>query len=228
MTIALRHRTGRLAAGAAVLALTATLSGCWSGFNAQTSDQATQAVGNGANAEVGAVLVRGATWVRSLENLSNATLVATFVTTDGEPDALVKVDVEPPTTTGITGGSLTIPARGSARTGYLSPNFVNVFGLEAWPSAFVPTTFTFEKAGPVSVDVLAVPAAGQYADVVTQLPRQLAVQRLISGAQRVQERRQARGEVLEQAQTPEPDASATGPTAEASPLATAEESPAAE
>jgi hypothetical protein len=35
------------------------------------------------------------------------------------------------------------------RTGYWSPNFINAFDLQAFPSTFVPTTFTFERAGTV-------------------------------------------------------------------------------
>lgn len=175
MSITRRH----FAAVAAAALLVPTLSGCWSGFDAQTSQQANQAVGNGTNLATGDVEIRGAIWVRNTANPSEATLVATFLNGAETPDQLVKVEVQPPSPTGITAGELEIPIAGSVRTGYWSPNFINVFGLQAAPSSFVTTTFTFENAGSVTGDIMTVPNTGQYQGVVVSLLEQRKLQEFV-------------------------------------------------
>lgn len=172
----------RLAAVAAAAVLVPSLSGCWAGFDAQTSMQANQAVGNGTNMSTGDMEIRGATWVRNVANPEEATLVATFVNNGDLPDKLVKVDVEPTSPMGITAGAIDIPTVGSVRTGYWSPNFVNAFRLQAFPSTFVPTTLTFQNAGTVTADVIAVPNTGQYQGVVVALADQQELQALVSGS----------------------------------------------
>jgi len=174
----------RVAAIAAAAILVPSLGGCWQGFNAQTSQQANQAVGNGANLTTGDVEIRGATWVRNGLNPQEATLVATFINNGDEPDRLVKVEVQPTSPTGITGGALELATSGSVRTGYWSPNFINAFNLQAFPSTFVPTTFTFERAGTVTGDVLAVPNTNrQYEGVVVSVREQLKLQRFVDKAE---------------------------------------------
>jgi hypothetical protein len=170
----------RLAAVAAAAVLVPSLSGCWAGFDAQTSVQANQAVGNGASLSTGDMQILGATWVRNVDNASEATLVATFVNDSDVPDKLVKVEVQPAAQVGITGAELEVPVDGSLRVGYWSPNFINVFGLQAFPSTFVPTTFTFENAGTVTGDVLAMPNEGQYSGVVVSLEEQQKLQDFVS------------------------------------------------
>jgi hypothetical protein len=164
--------TRRLAAVAAAAVMIPSLAGCWSGFNAATSEQANQAVGNGTNLATGDVEIRGVTWVRNVANPSEATLVATFVNNGETPDRLTKVEIEPPSQMGITGGAIEVPVTGSVRTGYFSPSFVNAFAFKAFPSTFVTTTFTFQNAGTVTGDVLTVPNTGQYSGVVVSLPDQ--------------------------------------------------------
>lgn len=170
----------RLTAVAAAAVLLPSLSGCWAGFDAQTSMQANQAVGNGASLATGDIQILGATWVRNVANPSEATLVATFVNAGDAPDTLVKVEVQPPTPTGITSGKLEVPVDGSLRTGYWSPNFINALQVQAFPSTFMPTTFTFENAGTVTGDVLTVPNTGQYEDVVVTLAEQAKVQKFVN------------------------------------------------
>jgi hypothetical protein len=170
---------GRGPAPAAAAILVPTLGGCWQGFNAQTSQQANQAVGNGTNLATGDVEIRGATWVRNSLNPQEATLVATFINGGETDDRLVKVEVQPTAATGITGGAIEVPVTGSVRTGYWSPNFINVFDLKAFPSTFVPTTFTFERAGTDTGDVMSVPNTGQYAGVVVSVRDQLKLQRFV-------------------------------------------------
>lgn len=172
--------TRRMAAIAAAAVLVPSLGGCWSGFQSGTSQQANQAVGNGTNLATGEIEVRGATWVRNVANPSEATLVATFVNNGDAPDALTKVEIDPVSKMGITGGTIEVPVQGTVRTGYFSPNFINAFEFKAFPSAFVRTTFTFQNAGTVTGDVLTVPNSGQYAGVVVSLADQ---QKLLELAQ---------------------------------------------
>lgn len=172
--------------GAAIIAaavLIPSLTGCWAGYGAQTSQQANQAVGNGASMQTGDIEVRGATWVRSSANPLEATLVATFVNSSDVPDTLTKVEIQPVSPMGITGGTLVIPNVGSVRTGHWSTNFINALKMEAFPSAFITTTFTFERAGTVTGDVLSVPDTGQYAGTPVSLLQQQAIVKLATGAQ---------------------------------------------
>jgi hypothetical protein len=161
-----------VAAVATAAILLPSLSGCWSGFSSQTSEQANQAVGNGANLATGDIEIRGATWVRNVANPSEATLVATFINNGDTPDKLTKVEVQPTSPTGITAGAVEVLAGDSVRSGFWSTTFINAFQLNVFPSTFVPTTFTFENAGTVTGDVMTVPNTGQYAGVVVSLPEQ--------------------------------------------------------
>ncbi|MEZ5186990.1 MAG: hypothetical protein R2720_14705 [Candidatus Nanopelagicales bacterium] len=169
----------RITAVAAAAILIPSLSGCWSGFGAQTSEQANQAVGNGTNLATGDIEVRGATWVRNATNPTEATLVATFINNSDVPDRLVKVEITPVSPMGITGGALEVPTTGSVRTGYWSPDFINAFQLQAFPSTFVPTTFTFENAGTVTGDVMSVPNTGTYQGVVVSVVDQQKLQKFV-------------------------------------------------
>lgn len=164
--------TRRMAAVAAAAVLIPSLTGCWSGYQSATSQQANQAVGNGINLATGDIEIRGATWVRNVANPLEGTLVATFVNNSDVPDALTKVEIEPVSKMGITAGKIEVPVNGTVRTGYFSPNFINAFEFKAFPSAFVRTTFTFQNAGTVTGDVLTVPNSGQYAGVVVSLADQ--------------------------------------------------------
>lgn len=170
----------RLVAIATAAVLLPSLSGCWAGFGAQTSQQANQAIGNGANMSTGDIEIRGATWVRNTANPAEATLTATFVNNGDVPDTLVKVEIEPPSPMGITGGELEVPVVGSLRTGFFSPNFINAFSVQAFPSTFVTTTFTFENAGTVTGDVITAPNTGQYAGVAVSLAEQQRLQELVA------------------------------------------------
>lgn len=170
----------RLAALAAAAVLVPSLSGCYSGFGAQTSQQANQAVGNGINLATGDIEIRGATWVRSALSPTEATLVATFINSGDVADKLVKVEVAPVSPMGITAGSVEVPTAGSVRTGYWSPNFVNAFRLQAFPSTFVSTTFTFENAGTVTGDVLTVPNTGQYTGIPVTFAEQKKLQKFVA------------------------------------------------
>lgn len=162
----------RVAALATAAILLPSLSGCWSGFSSQTSEQANQAVGNGTNLATEDMQIRGATWVRNTANPAEATLVATFINNGDTPDKLTKIEVQPTSPMGLTDGAITIPAGESVRSGFWSTTFINAFQLNVFPSTFVPTTFTFERAGTVTGDVMTVPNTGQYAGVAVTFAEQ--------------------------------------------------------
>ncbi len=166
----------RVTALAAAAVLLPSLSGCWSGFSAQTSEQANQAVGNGSNLATGDIQIRGAVWVRNVMNPSEATLVATFINNGDVPDKLTKVEITPTSPMGITGGAMEVTPGQSVRSGFWSTSFINAFNLQAFPSTFVPTTFTFENAGTVAGDVIAMPNTGQYAQVPVAVTEQQKLQ----------------------------------------------------
>jgi hypothetical protein len=170
-----------VAAAAGAVLLMPSMAGCWSGYDAGTSVQANQAVGNGVNLTAGEVEVRGATWVRNVDSPGEATLVATFVNNAEEPDRLVKVEIDPPSPMGITGGELEIPTSGSVRTGHWSTSFINAFDVKAFPSTFAPTTFTFRDAGTVTGEVLVVSNTGQYAGVVVSFDTQQELLEVAAG-----------------------------------------------
>ncbi len=172
----------RAAALVAAAVMVPSLAGCWSGYGAQTSQQANQAVGNGTNLSTGDMDVRGAVWVRNTANPAEATLVATFINSSDVPDKLIKVEIQPPSPMGITAGALEVPVSGSVRTGYWSPNFINAFQVQALPSIFVPTTFTFQNAGTVTGDVFMVPNTGTYSGVVVSLAEQAKLQKFVDAA----------------------------------------------
>lgn len=168
----------RAAAVVAVAVLIPSMSGCWAGFGSQTSMQANQSVGNGINLQTGDIEVRGAIWVRNVDNPSEATLVGTFVNSGTVPDRLLEVTVDPPSGMGVTGGGIDIPVDGSVRTGFFSPEFVNALALQAFPSAFVTTTFRFERAGTVTGQLLSTLNTGTYAGVVVSPTEQRKLQKL--------------------------------------------------
>ncbi len=172
----------RAAALVAAAVMVPSLAGCWSGYGAQTSQQANQAVGNGTNLSTGDMDIRGAVWVRNTANPLEATLVATFINGSDVPDKLIKVEIQPPSPTGITAGAIEVPVSGAVRTGYWSPNFINAFQVQAFPSVFVPTTFTFQNAGTVTGDVFMVPNTGNYSGVVVSLAEQAKLQKFVDAA----------------------------------------------
>ena len=187
MTITAR----RVAAVAAAAVLLPSLSGCWSGFSAQTSEQANQAVGNGASLSTGAMEIRGATWVRNVMNPNEATLVATFINNGEASDKLTKVEITPASPMGISAGALEVKPSDSVRSGFWSTSFINAFQFQAFPSTFVSTTFTFENAGTVTGDVLTVPNTGQYSTIAVSLVEQQKLQALVEGTDTTEANTQA-------------------------------------
>lgn len=163
-----------IAAGFAGLALAATtLTGCWNGYQAQTTAQ-TQG-GEVASANVGDVQARGLIWVRDPDAPEKAYFSGTMlIAPAGQPDELVSISAEPGGDAGLTGTPVPITEQAPVRVGFNGTNFASVTGVPDSPSPFLTTTLTFAKAGSVQVSVLVVPGEGPYADVVKQSTKGLA------------------------------------------------------
>lgn len=152
------------AAVIAVLTLLPLLAGCYNGFDAGTEQVGTG--GDTAQGQVGNIKIQGANWVRSLNDVSTLTLVATFVNSAQAPDVLTGVFTDPtPAGLNITGSSLDLAGLNEVRTGFNSNLYINAYGLDAPQSSFVATTFTFKNAGVVTIPILTVPAVGIYAGI---------------------------------------------------------------
>lgn len=160
--------TARRSTAALVLALavSASLTGCASGFNAATTAQG--ASGNGANVNLGDLQIRDVTIVQGAEGSRTGTMLITVVNRGVEDDALTAVTLVDPTgTTVITGtdavaGALPLPAQSSTRVGYNSETHVDITGLEASPTQYVEVQLVFRNAGRVTLDVMAVLPQGIY------------------------------------------------------------------
>jgi hypothetical protein len=163
----------RRSAAALALALVPVLSACSIGVNAGTTTQGPSGNGANKNSSSGDIALRGITLVTGLGASSKATMIGTVVNQSlTEPDVLTAVAITTPAgaTTTITGpasvSSIPLPAgrpTSSVRIGYNAEYKVDVTGLKIDPSAFATVTFTFQKAGDVAVQVMAVPPVGIYA-----------------------------------------------------------------
>jgi hypothetical protein len=158
----------RLAAVTLALALVPALAACSVGPNAPTSNQGPS--GNGTSANQGPIQLRGVTIVKGGAGLPIGTFVATVVNTGTDADVLRDVTITDPTgaTTSITGtnavaSSLALPALSSTQVGYQGTTHIDIKGLTIDPTVYATVTFTFAKAGEVSIPVMAVQPVGIYA-----------------------------------------------------------------
>lgn len=160
-----------IVAGIAGVTLALGLTGCFNGYQAQTSTQGEG--GNVAGANVGDVQLRGLVWVTDPDTAegdapaTTAYLSGTVVIgTAGLPDELVAIEV-PEGTVALSGEPVVVEPESSAvRIGFNGAAFAKATGVEVPASSFVPTVFTFKNAGDIEVDVLTVPGVGTYAQVV--------------------------------------------------------------
>ena len=150
-----------------ILAIVAVpaLSGCFSGRAATTSMQATMNTGDGTQTQIGNMKILNTTLVVGDPGY-DAMLIGTFVNVGIEPDTLLRVEVDGkpvspiPPIEEMTAGT-------SVPFGYVdAPNKIPVGGLTGPLSTYVPVTFQFQNAGNVTIQVLTVPAVGQYAGIV--------------------------------------------------------------
>ncbi|HET7902412.1 MAG TPA: hypothetical protein VFL59_14615 [Candidatus Nanopelagicales bacterium] len=158
----------RIAAVTLALALVPAIAACSVGPNAPTTNQGPS--GNGTSKNQGPIALRGVTIVKGGAGLPIGTFVGTFVNTDSEPDVLRSVTITAPSgaTTSITGtnavaSSLVLPALSSTQIGYQGTTHIDIKGLTIDPTAYATVTFTFAKAGDVTMPVMAVQPVGIYA-----------------------------------------------------------------
>ena len=150
----MRHRPlvrrSTIALSLLAIAAVPALTGCWSGQAATTSMQATI---------LDATLVLG-------DPGADAMLIGTLVNVGVAPDAVNGIEVAGKQVTPVPAfGELT--AGSSVAFGYVdAPIKVPVSGLSAAVSTYVPVSFQFQNAGNTTIQVLTVPAVGQYAGIV--------------------------------------------------------------
>jgi hypothetical protein len=159
------YRRG-IAAGLTCLALAGTLSGCFNGYQAQTTLQ--QQGGEVASLNAEDVQGRGLIWVRDPREPDTAYFSGTMlVVQNGQPDELVSISAEPGGDGALTDAPVKIEPSLPVRIGFNGEHFARVTGVPDEPSPFLNTTLEFKNAGRVEVSVLVVPGVGPYADVVS-------------------------------------------------------------
>lgn len=159
----------RLVAAAAGLCAIPLLAGCFNGFGATTTMQATQNSGNGVDAQVGAMKIQNATLVRGEGGA--ATLMMTLVNVGERDDTLTSVTIGGAPAV-VTDGStsiatVTVPRQRSVPFGYGqdgagASRWVNSYSFGEGTSGYVPVTVFFTNAGQAQLSVLTVPAVGYY------------------------------------------------------------------
>ncbi|MDQ1249867.1 MAG: hypothetical protein QG597_4244 [Actinomycetota bacterium] len=158
------YRRG-IAAGLTCLALAGTLSGCFNGYQAQTTAQ--QQGGEVASFDSGDVQGRGLIWVRDPAKPDTAYFSGTMLLVqNGQPDELLSVSAAPGGDAALTGAPVKIEPSLPVRIGFNGTHFASVGSVPDEPSPFLNTTLEFKNAGKVDVSVLVVPGVGPYADVV--------------------------------------------------------------
>lgn len=155
---------------ALVIVLGFGLAGCWNGQDAGT--QQVGPSGDGANADIGQIMIRNAVWVRSKSNPKNLTLSATFANNIDKSDELTSVSTDPKSTVTMKGGPVELGAIGEAgaepsrvSVGFQSDQYINAENIDVIQSGYVATTFTFKNAGSGVVSILVVPEEGDYANI---------------------------------------------------------------
>jgi len=155
----------------AAIALLASLSlaGCFSGPNATTTMQAGQSTGNGVQAQAGLIRVENATLVTGPEGSKSATLMMRIVNQGTESDRLLAATIDG-VRASITGETVDLPPGTSIPFAYESDLWVNSYGFDAEPSAFVDVTLVFEKSGDAELQVLSVPPLSFYEGIAPNPP----------------------------------------------------------
>lgn len=149
------------AAGLTLLSL--ALTGCYNGQQATTNVQATQPSGNGNTLRAGQITVDNATAVQ--DEAGNATILMRITNQGLESDTLIAAAVgEQPAT--ITPGPVEIAPGESISFAWDATHFVNLPGLNATMSSYVPLGLQFATAGITETDILVVPPTGIYAGIL--------------------------------------------------------------
>ncbi|MFN8168910.1 MAG: hypothetical protein U0S36_09015 [Candidatus Nanopelagicales bacterium] len=170
-----RHVSRRTAAVlAAALIAVVPLAGCGVGFTAGTQQQ--RPSGNGANADLGALQLRGVTLVAGPDGSKTGTITMTVVNTGDVADALTGVRmVKPPEGTATilgtatSGGALPLPRASRTLIGYNSDIHVDITDVGLTPTQFTEIEFAFQRAGRITLPVMSVLPTGIY-EGITPLP----------------------------------------------------------
>lgn len=147
-------------AGAALISL--SLTGCYNGLQATTTVQATQPSGNGNTLRVAEIVVDNATAVQ--DEAGNATVLMRITNQGITPDVLIAavLDEQPAT---LTPGPVEIGPGESISFAWDATHFVNLPGLNAAMSSYIPLGLQFANAGITESDIMVVPPTGIYADI---------------------------------------------------------------
>ncbi len=157
------HRIRFAAVAAAGLTFVSLgLTGCWNGKNAATNVQSTQPSGNGNPMKAGEMVVDNTTVVQ--DEAGNATVLMRITNQGTTSDTLIAaVLAEQPAE--ITSGSVEIAPGESISFAWDAIHFVNLAGLNAPISSYVPIGLQFANAGITGTDIMVVPPTGIYADI---------------------------------------------------------------
>ena len=158
--LSIPRRTALLVGGLALIA-TPLLSGCYSGFGATTTMQASMNSGNGTQAQAGAIRIENATLVMGPEGSRTGTLIASMVNGAADPDRLVAVTIAGKPAY-ITPGLDILAFNDLVNFGYDGSHWINAYDLDSAVSTYVPVQLQFERAGNVEFTVLTVPPTGIY------------------------------------------------------------------
>lgn len=139
-----------------------SLTGCYNGQNATTNVQATQPSGNGNTLKIGEIVVDNATAVQ--DEAGNATVLMRVTNQGTEPDTLVAAVLGEQAAT-LTPVTVEIGPGESLSFAWDATHFVNLPGLNAPISSYVPFALQFAKAGITETDIMVVPPTGIYADI---------------------------------------------------------------
>ncbi len=149
-------------AAAGVTLFSLALTGCYNGQQATTNVQATQPSGNGNTLQAGRMTVDNATAVQ--DEAGNATILMRITNQGLESDTLVAAAVGEQAAT-ITPGPVEIAPGESISFAWDATHFVNLPGLNAPMSSYIPFGLQFAIAGIAETDILVVPPTGIYADI---------------------------------------------------------------
>ena len=145
------------AAGLSLLSL--GLTGCYNGQDATTNVQATQPSGNGNVTKAGQIVVDNATAIQ--DEAGNATVLMRITNQGDDSDTLIAaVLANLPAT--ITPNSIDIAPGQSISFAWDSTNYVNLDGLNAPMSSYIPLGLQFANAGITSTNIMIVPPTGIY------------------------------------------------------------------
>lgn len=162
-------RRSTIALSILAIAAVPALSGCFNGPDSTTSMQASMNTGDGTQTQIGDIKILDATLVMG-DPGTDAMLIGTFVNVGVGPDSLnsIEVDGKPVTPVPAFGE---LKSGSSVPFGYVDAEIkVPVSGLTGPVSTYLPVSFKFQNAGNTTIEVLTVPAAGQYAGIVPLTP----------------------------------------------------------